>query len=209
MTQEHKPELYQYNALFIEKEFSGLHILTADSYTLMLNQAPDFPHNNWGDFYSEVPCGDLADKVYQLLAKESSAGDIVILPSHLFDEKKFDPSKDYIIKRNNGARIYSPKAHQNLILGPEAVYMLGCSGLWEGLFSTSKEGSLQIDYKENVQKLEEVFKELEAASQKLQQASESLIKRLEGLSKDLSKITAGEEIEILYKRRKGNPYHWN
>ena len=87
--------------------------------------------------------------------------------------------------------------------------MLGCSGLWEGLFSTSKEGSLQIDYKENVQKLEEVFKELEAASQKLQQASESLIKRLEGLSKDLSKITAGEEIEILYKRRKGNPYHWN
>jgi len=200
MTQEHNPGLYQYNALFIEKEFSGLHILTADSYALMQEQAPSFPHQNWEDFYSEVPCNDLADKVYQLLDKEGLAGDTVIVPSRLFDEKRLDPSKDYIIKENTGVRIYFPTAHKDPTINPEAVYVLESLCLWEGLFSTRKEGSFQRDYKENVRKLEAGFKELETASKRLEKATESLKGTLEGLNRKLDRIHKGEE--ILEKRRK-------
>src|SRR3989344_2826148 len=123
MTQEHTMELHRYNALFIEKEFPGLHIITADSYTMIQEQAPSFPHKNWGDFYSEVPCDDLADKIYQLLGENSLAEDTVIVPSHLFDEQNVDLSKDYIIKKNTGVSLYSPMAHENLIIDPETVYV--------------------------------------------------------------------------------------
>ncbi|MDO8511535.1 MAG: hypothetical protein Q7S55_05215 [Nanoarchaeota archaeon] len=207
MTQEHIPELYRYNTLFIGKEFPGLHILTADSYTLMQEQAPSFPHQNWGDFYSEVPCDDLADKVYQLLDKGGLAEDTVIVPSRLFDEKRSDLSKDYIIKENTGVRIYSPTAHKDPAIDPEAVYALGSLCLWDGLFSTRKEGNFQRDYKENVHKLEAGLKELETASKRLEKAAESLKETLEALNRKLDRINKGEE--ILEKRRKIGFYRIN
>src|SRR3989338_6839168 len=141
--------MHHYDVLFVEKEFPGLHIITAESYQLLKQQQPQFPHQDWGDFYSEVALDALADKIYQSLQKAGAAEEARIVDVRLFDEKSRDLHKDYIIREKTGVRIYSPSIHQkDHSLEPESVYALGSLYFLEDLFSSEKEGSLQREFKQ-------------------------------------------------------------
>ncbi|HLD40129.1 MAG TPA: hypothetical protein VJB13_03240 [Candidatus Nanoarchaeia archaeon] len=146
--------MHQYQVLLIEKEFPGLHILTTESYASLKQQQPPFPHEDWGDFYSEVGLDSLADTIYQSLQNNGVAEDARIISVRSFDEKNCDPDKDYIIKEVTGVRIYSPSIHsaipqdEIIFLEPEVVYFLVSTCFLEDLFSPQQEGSLQREFKQ-------------------------------------------------------------
>ncbi len=173
MTQETNTELYRYNVLFIEQESPGLYIITADSCDSIIQQKQGIILENYGDFYSEVQCKDLDNRIYQLLEKAEAAENIKIIAANLFEEKNVDFNLDYIIKSDTGVRLYSPGVHQkDYSLGAEAAYFVISMFFLEDLFSSEKEGSLQREFKQ----FESLLEKASAALKKAAVEAEELTK---------------------------------
>ncbi len=137
---------YRYNVLFFDKE--GLRILTSEAYQRLIQQTPSLMHENLGDFYSEVPCDSLSDKIYNLLDNQDFMGskmseDLIIIESSSFDQDYCDIEKDYLIKEREGIRLYYPGLHlKHNTKTIQLIYSI-CITALEGLFSNEKEGTLQ------------------------------------------------------------------
>ncbi|MEK6900255.1 MAG: hypothetical protein AABX05_03970 [Nanoarchaeota archaeon] len=163
--------MQRYNLLLCEEgSLEGLCILKTEAYVARIQQEPGMPHENLGDFYSEVPCEELADKIYQLLQEADLrlVDNLVITDALSFEPDRCDNSKDYIVKEEHGTRLYvSPDDLQKFAekgVIAERVYFLASEKFLPRLFSDYKEGSLQKKWKE----VEDIFKAYEA----LQKAGE-------------------------------------
>ncbi len=126
----------EYNLLVLEGKVPQIAILQTAAYRRMINNRPDLRHENLGNFYSEVSCENLANKVDEILSSISRekffctddlAGDVVwnllveMAPPGLGERREiaetpFAPSPDnmditYIIKYNHGAGVYCPRIY--------------------------------------------------------------------------------------------------
>jgi hypothetical protein len=143
----------RYNALFMEGESPGLHLLKTDAYVRLIQENPGLVHENWGDFYIDMPHFHLAERIWWALEEEGLNEDADIVEADSFDHSSCDPTRDYIIKSQDGVRLYSPEVHEEGELDAEVAYGLLCCDLADEVFSQTKEGSLQKDLNEECESL--------------------------------------------------------
>ena len=126
----------EYNLLFLEKT-RGIAVLESSAYKGIISNRPTFPHEDLGNFYSEVARRDLTPRVHRILEEitrekfmttDDFVGDTVwnllaeIARRSLGKQREivqapFVPpgqnvNVDYIINYSQGLRIYCPGAHQ-------------------------------------------------------------------------------------------------
>ncbi|MEK6900254.1 MAG: hypothetical protein AABX05_03965 [Nanoarchaeota archaeon] len=124
----------RYNLLLSDGSSPGVFVLQEYAYQAILNKHSGIRHEDIGNFYSKVPCGELAEKVEQILenaAKEKLfdtddlAGDVVwnllvemadygrsqkkkiVEPPLLSSDNRADT--DYIVRYKHGVRVYCPR----------------------------------------------------------------------------------------------------
>ncbi|MFT4261688.1 MAG: hypothetical protein ACMXX9_04625 [Candidatus Woesearchaeota archaeon] len=113
-------------------------------------------HDNWGDFYSDHKVEELSDVIYRSLNKhtdeEYSTNDLLIVNASDFKLQQPDIDKDYIIKENNGVRLFLPAAHDNPPYSLQEVYGFLSLFFVEDLFSDKKKGTFQKECEEFIYK---------------------------------------------------------
>jgi len=166
-----------YNLLYVEEGPSGLYVLRTSEEDSLVQRLSTSPHQNIGDFYSNVPSEELADRISQILQKASLSMEIVVVNQGSFDESKADLQKEYIIKEKAGVRIYLPGAggtNQH----KQELYQDRSMDFLEALFSDEKEGSLQIEFKELVECFTEANVRLEELTREIKKGIKELTDEL-------------------------------
>ncbi len=160
-----------YNLLYVEEGSPGLYVLRTREENSLVQKLSELPHENIGDFYSNVPCEELANRVSQILHEASLARKIEVVDAHSFDENKIDDRKDYIIREKKGVRIYLSEACRR---DRRELYEEFSAYFLEALFSNEKEGSIQIEFKELERyfteakvRIEDLYKEIEKGLKEL------------------------------------------
>ena len=167
----------RYNLLVVEGDVPGLKIMRTDTYMSLVAQDPGLIHKNFGDFYSDVPCADLADRVYQALGQEGAERRLneltVIVDAASFDQSACDHEKEYLVREENGVWFYSPGLHQENPLGASQVYTSAALRIIEYLITDKQEGSLQRSIKELEARLKSMDEEAELLAAELESGTGS------------------------------------
>ena|SRR3989344_533081 len=204
MSLEPSGKLYQYNLLFIGQESAGLHILTTPCYISLVQQKPGLHLENYGDFYSEIECNGLANRIYRALEEYGLEEDAEIVSADSLDKMSLNPTKDYIITmQDRGVRLYSPQVHQEEEESSitEGAYFIASMCFLEHLFSSRKEGSLQTLYRQLPEKLAAAIdKGVQKGLQPVKEYSETL----QGLSRKLKELNERLQGRKDEKKRKSN-----
>ncbi len=179
----------QYNVIYTECNEPGLHIMETDSYVKMVQEDPGRMHENWGDFYTDVPKGQLADRIFWDLYDnlEILVEDAVVVDGKDFDYDTCDSKNDYIINYKNKIVLYSPEAHGDWI--GQFGYMLVLECMNETVISQNKKGSIAEHFDEEEETLVEQVKEIKTMGQKLSYAFEKLEEEVKGLEKEVADST--------------------
>lgn len=160
-----------YNLLYAEGKSPGLYIARAnedDSLDQQLSTTEEYI----GDFYSNVPCEELADRIFQILGEASLTKGVVVTDSCSFNGN-YDPFIDYVIKENNRVRIYLPEAegtNQNI----KEAYQDFSAYFLEALFSDQKEGSIQREFRELEKFFTDAIVKIEELDKKIKESMRGL-----------------------------------
>jgi|SRR3989338_242317 len=153
----------RYNLLVVEGEEPGLKIMRTATYASLVAQDPSLIHKNFGDFYSDVSCADLADRVYQALGQEDVEGRLneltVIVDAASFDQNSCDPEKEYLVRDESGVWFYSPGLHQKDPMGASQAYTTAAFLVIRNLVTDKQEGSLQKQLKKVEAELQAMYDE--------------------------------------------------
>ena len=159
----------RYNLLIVENE--GIRIIQTDAYVKLIQANPSLIHQNQGDFYSEVPVSDLADAVYRSLDREvmgeKGNQDLVIVES--LDHNSLDEEKEYLVKEEEGIRIYCPSLHTEDARLASEEYCMGSMMFIEDLFSDKQKGTLQYAVEAAEKDIKQGLKEVQALTDMLRQ----------------------------------------
>jgi len=148
--------------LIVDDELPGLKIIQTSSYKRLIKSNPGFIHDNWGDFYSEVPVKELSDVIYEALDVEYNGHkancDAVVVDASNFNQKTVEAKKEYHIKEPHGLRIYSPAIQETTLGDAKLTYFLYAMLFVESLFSKKQHGSLQTQF-DDLKKMYEQMKQ--------------------------------------------------
>jgi|SRR3989338_8610968 len=140
-----------YNLLFVEEESPGLKIIQTEAYRSLIKQNPGLIHQNLGDFYSDVPIDGLAEAVFRLLDVEFMGKklnqDFLVVDLKTFDPKIAQMEREYIIREDDGLRLYVPTFHTAEETNAVQKYTAFGAIFMQYLFSDKQYGSLQASLK--------------------------------------------------------------
>jgi hypothetical protein len=147
-----------------DEELPGLNIIRTKNYIDLITVNPGFPHESFGDFYTEMPQNMFAKSIYLALEKEVLGipmnVDMIFVNEKDFNEEAAVEDIDYLIESNEGVRLYSPVVHntQGLRSNMSVVYGFAVLAFAKGFFSDKKEGTFQ----KNLRKLEREIEEFQS-----------------------------------------------
>ena len=133
----------RYNLLVSKVIEPGLIVLPTDSYVRKISTDPGFPHDNLGDFFSEVRLDGLAVRIQKEFLKERPPTAVKIVKKFEFNEITSDPSFIYLITGDDALRIFYGLNHMFGLDESHVVYGMFAVGFLPAIAAESPRGSFQ------------------------------------------------------------------
>lgn len=151
----------RYNLLVSKIIEPGLIILPTYLYARKVSTDPGFPHDNLGDFFSEVPLDGLAIRIQKEFLKERPPTAVKIVKKHEFNEITDEPTFIYLVTGDDSLRIFYGLNHMFGLDESQVIYGMFAVGFLPAIAVENPKGSFQEMMSQNMERWTSHHKERE------------------------------------------------